>query len=205
MIAISTPYARRGELWRAHKKHYGQDGDVLVWQADTRTMNGTVPQAVIDRAFAEDPSVASAEYSAIFRTDIESFISREAVEQCLVLDRSELPPVEGVSYASFVDPSGGSSDSMTLAIGHKQDEAVVVDCIRERKPPFSPGTVVAEFVETLKAYRVHTVVGDRYGGEWPREQFRKVGVVCPCADRPPHPALVQATCTPPSRPSCPSG
>jgi hypothetical protein len=28
----------------------------------------------------------------------------------------------------------------------------------------------------LKGYRVHRVQGDRYAGEWPREQFKKRGV-----------------------------
>ena len=183
MIAISTPYARRGELWRAHKKCWGQNGDVLVWQAATRTMNSTVPQAVIDRAYEDDPAVASAEYGAEFRTDVESFVSREAVEACVVPDRRELPPVEGIAYRAFTDPSGGSSDAMTLAIGHRQDETVVVDCVREYTPPFSPESVVTEFVTLLKQYRVHTVVGDRYGGEWPREQFRKLGCEYELSDK----------------------
>ena len=33
-----------------------------------------------------------------------------------------------------------------------------------------------EFAELLKGYRITTIHGDRYGGEWPREQFRKRGV-----------------------------
>ena len=72
---------------------------------------------------------------------------------------------------------------MTLAIGHNQDETVVVDCVREVTPPFSPESVVTEFVTLLKQYRVHTVVGDRYGGEWPREQFRKLGCEYKLSDK----------------------
>jgi hypothetical protein len=63
-----------------------------------------------------------------------------------------------------------------LAIGHREDDAVIIDCLRERKPPFSPKAVVAEFSETLKSYRVTKVIGDKYGGEWPREQFRNHGI-----------------------------
>ena len=90
--------------------------------------------------------------------------------------RFELPPVGGVRYFGFVDPSGGSQDSFTLAIAHQEKGTAVLDCVRERRPPFSPEAVVREFAELLKAYRVSTVSGDRYAGEWPREQFRKHGI-----------------------------
>jgi hypothetical protein len=50
LLCASSPYARRGALWNAHSRHYGQDGDhVLVWQADTRSMNPSVPQSYIDQ------------------------------------------------------------------------------------------------------------------------------------------------------------
>jgi hypothetical protein len=42
--------------------------------------------------------------------------------------------------------------------------------------PFQPETVVANFCETLAAYGVSTVIGDRYAGLWPTEQFAKRGV-----------------------------
>jgi hypothetical protein len=57
---------------------------------------------------------------------------------------------------------------MTLAITHREGDKVVVDAVRERRPPFSPDDVVIEFAATLKSYGVGTVQGDRYGGEWPR-------------------------------------
>lgn len=184
LVCISSPYSRSGELHKAYVQNFGKDDDrELVIQADTRTLNPTVPQSVIDRAYKADPVSASAEFGALFRADIESFISREAVEACVVPDRRELPPVDGISYFAFTDPSGGSSDSFTLAVGHKESEAIVVDCIREVRPPFSPETVVAEFVETMKAYGVHRVTGDRYGGEWPREHFRKLGCEYELADK----------------------
>jgi hypothetical protein len=84
--------------------------------------------------------------------------------------------VSGVSYSAFVDPSGGSADSMTLAIGHRQDDVAVLDAVRERRPPFSPEHVVAEFASLLKSYRIDKVQGDRYAGEWPRERFSEHGV-----------------------------
>jgi hypothetical protein len=53
----------------------------------------------------------------------------------------------------------------------------VLDCLRERRPPFSPEAVVAEYAELLKSYRITKIQGDRYAGEWPREQFRKQGII----------------------------
>jgi hypothetical protein len=60
----------------------------------------------------------------------------------------------------------------------------VLDAVYERRPPFSPEAVVSEFVELLKTYRATEVVGDRYGGEWPREQFRKLGIEYRVAEKP---------------------
>jgi hypothetical protein len=182
LLCASSPHARRGALWEAYRKHFGKDGDpVLVWQASTRAMNPSVPQAYIDSHMAEDPARAQAEYYAQFRTDVETFISREVVDAAIVPGRHELPCIEGVRYIGFTDPSGGSADSMTLAICHVETDAAgnkraVTDLIREVKPPFSPDVVVTDFARLLKAYGIHTVWGDRYGGVWPRERFGVHGI-----------------------------
>jgi len=82
LLCASSPHARRGALWEAHRKHFGQDGDpALVWQAATRAMNPAVPQSFIDRHMADDPARARAEYFAEFRVDVETFISREVVDR----------------------------------------------------------------------------------------------------------------------------
>jgi hypothetical protein len=65
---------------------------------------------------------------------------------------------------------------MTLCICHAADNGVIVDLLAERKPPFSPEIVTSEFATLCKSYTCYSVTGDRYGGEWPREQFRKYGV-----------------------------
>ena len=38
----------------------------------------------------------------------------------------------------------------------------MLDLLREVRPPFSPESVVAEFCETLAAYKVKLVQGDRF-------------------------------------------
>jgi hypothetical protein len=177
LLCSSSPYRRTGPLWTAYRAHYGKPSPILFWKAPTITMNPLASAEEIARAYEEDPQKAMAEYGAEFRQDIAAFVDREAVEAVVAVGRRELPPAGGTSYFAFVDPSGGSSDSMTLAIGHTDRHGCpVLDCLREAKPPFSPEAVCAEFAETLRAYRVTRVVGDRWGGEWPREQFRKRGI-----------------------------
>ncbi len=44
------------------------------------SMNPTVPQAIIDRAYDRDAADAGAEYGAEFRGDVTSYITREAIE-----------------------------------------------------------------------------------------------------------------------------
>ena len=65
---------------------------------------------------------------------------------------------------------------MTLAIAHMEGDRVILDCIREQRPPFSPESVVADFAAVMKTYRVNKVLGDRWGGEFVREPFRKLGI-----------------------------
>jgi hypothetical protein len=177
MLKASSPYSRRGALWNDYRKHFGKDeSSVLVWQCDTRGMNPSISETFIADAYEDDAISASAEYGAQFRSDIEAFVTREAVEACVIDDRFELPPMASVHYSAFCDPSGGSSDSMTLAVAHKEGAHAVLDAIREIKPPFSPESVVAEFCTLLKTYRISTVIGDRYAGLWPRERFQVHGI-----------------------------
>lgn len=177
LIAISSPYAKRGELWKAHRRHHGNDDSpVLCIQAASQVMNPSLDPAFIKAQFADDPEAARAEYGAEFRGDIASFISREAVEECVEPGLRERAPISTILYHGFCDPSGGSADAMTLAISHRERDSIVLDAMRERKPPFSPEAVVSEFAALLRAYRLGTVAGDRYAGEWPREVFRRHGV-----------------------------
>jgi hypothetical protein len=176
MLCASSPYARRGALHDAFQKYYGKDSPVLVWKAPTLTMNPTVPQSVVDEAMQRDPASASAEYLAEFRTDIESFIGIEAVRACIVSGVRERPPERQHRYFGFVDPSGGSSDSMTLGVSHKSGNTAILDLLREVKPPFSPEAIAEEFSDVLKTYRITKVFSDAYAGDWPREQFRKHGI-----------------------------
>jgi hypothetical protein len=188
LLGASSPYARRGALWGAFQKHWGKDdAPALVWKAATRTMNPTVPQSVIDAAMALDPASAAAEYMAEFRSDIENFLTLDAVRACVSPGVRERAPNRSFSYRAFVDPSGGSSDAFTLSVAHCEGEqpskTAILDLVRERRPPFSPEAVVEEFAGVLRSYRITKVYGDRYGGEFPRELFRNHGINYECSDK----------------------
>jgi len=186
LIIITTPYARRGEVWNIYKRHFGPEGDplVLVAQGTSREFNPSLPESVVARAFERDPASAAAEFGAQFRTDIESFLSREVVDAAVPPGVFELPPVSGTHYVGFTDPSGGSADSFTIAVAHREQDRGVLDALREVRPAFSPDAVVEQFAQLLKTYRLHKVTGDRYAGEWVAEAFRKAGVTYTASEKP---------------------
>ncbi|WP_179298146.1 hypothetical protein [Mesorhizobium carmichaelinearum] len=186
LMVISSPYARRGELFRAYRSDYGPEGDpsLLVAKGPSKVFNSTLPQSEIDKAFKRDPSSATAEYGGEFRIDVETLLVRETVEAAVDLNTTERPRLPGVHYYGFVDPSGGSADSMTLAVGHLEGTKAVIDRTIEKRPPFSPEGTTDEFAAVLASFGINRVVGDRYGGEWCREPFRRRGIEYALSDAP---------------------
>ena len=94
-------------------------------------MNPSLPATVVDRAFRDDPARAAAEYGAEFRTDVVTFLAREAVEACVEPQVHERKRREGVAYFGFADPSGGARDSFTLAVAHREGDRAILDAVRD--------------------------------------------------------------------------
>ncbi|MCJ2126797.1 hypothetical protein [Methylobacterium sp. J-077] len=184
LCVLSSPYARKGELYRTYQRDYGATGDatVLVLRAPSQTMNPGLDPAVVKRAYTRDPAAASAEYGAEFRRDVEAFVSLEAVQACVPGDLREIGPIGGTTYSAFVDLAGGGADAMTLAIGHSEGELAILDAVREIRS-VSPDSIVEEFAGLCKAYGIDRVVGDRYAGEWPRERFQTRGITYEVSER----------------------
>ncbi len=177
LIGLGTPYKRSGPLYDSYRKHYGQtDSPVLIVQADTRTMNSTVPQSVIDRAMESDAQAARSEWFAEFRNDLSSFLDLDLIERAVEPGVRERPPLRNHTYMAFTDPSGGSHDSFSISIGHIEKDRYVIDVCRGVRPPFSPEAVVKEFSNLLRAYRISSVTGDKYAGQWVVEAFAKEGI-----------------------------
>lgn len=184
LVFVSSPYARRGELYRAWREHFGKDGDTLVVKAPTLRLNPTFDRRAVEKAFADDPASAASEYGAEFRSDVETFLSREAIEAATVPGRLELPRVAGVAYRAFLDFAGGSGgDSAALAIAHTEDGRQVLDLARELRPPFSPAQACADFATACRTYGLGTAQADRWGGQFPVEAMRALGVTVEVATK----------------------
>ncbi len=63
-----------------------------------------------------------------------------------------------------------------MAIGHREGEVAIVDCVREIPAPFDPESAVTELVAVLKSYSVTRVCGDRYAAAWCSTSFQRHGV-----------------------------
>lgn len=176
LLLASSPYAKRGALWNA-MKHFGKDNSrVLVWRGTTREMNPNMDAAEIEQAREEDPQAAAAEFDACFRDDVAGFLTRDLIDAAVETGRIVLPPLPGVRYVAFADPSGGAGDSFTAAIAHLEKDVAVLDAIYERRPPFNPTSAVAEIVTWMREYRCNSVTGDRYAAGWVVEAFKARGM-----------------------------
>lgn len=177
LICIGSKYTPRGWAYSTAKRSFANDASkVLVWSIDSRTMNPTLAQSIIDEAMAEDPAAARSEYMNEWRTDIAAFVPRELVENLVVPGRLELPPNPSVTYAAFADVSGGRSDDAALAIAHKEGRVVILDCLRRYKAPHDPYSVIGEMTHTIRAYGLRKATGDAYAAEFTKSAFESHGI-----------------------------
>jgi hypothetical protein len=177
LIILSSPYAQSGALWELHRAHYGRDdSSTLVWCASAPEMNPTLPADYLQRMAEEDREAYRSEVLGEFRAGVSAFLDPEAIDAAVARGVRERPPVPGLVYQGFADPSGGRRDPFAVAVAHHAAGVAVLDGVRAWRPPFNPSGVVAEAAEFLKQYRVSTVRGDRYSGEFAAEQFRANGI-----------------------------
>jgi len=172
LLGISSPFAKFGLVYELYKEEFGrEDSDRLIWKASTRTMNPSYRQSIIDRLLRKDRVLYTSEYMAEWREDVETFIPEAMVD--LYCSNSVQGPKAGVHYVAFMDPSGGRSDSFTLAIAHVENEKIWLDFLAEHEPPFTPSEVVLEYSGVLQHYGIKEVVSDRYAGVWVQDAFKK--------------------------------
>lgn len=181
LIGLSSPHARRGHLFDMFQRYYGKPSDVLIIKASNhKQLNPTIDPKVIERAMAEDPEAARAEWFGEFRGDVSQWLADELIDAALAgrtggRKRSEM---------AFVDVSGGRHDASCLAIAHAEDATagdkapprVVLDLLEHERAPHEPDTVIGRFCEILKGRKISKVTGDRYGAEFVAGAFKRRGI-----------------------------
>jgi hypothetical protein len=175
LIVLSSPYASQGALWDLFKANFARDdSNTLVWRASAPDMNPTLRADYLQRMAEEDPEGYRSEVLGEFRAGVSAFLDPEAIDAVVARDVRERAPVADVSYQGFVDASAGRRDAFTCAVSHfDSDRGIgVLDALRAWRPPFNPSGVIAEAADLLKRYRINTVRGDRFGGEFCVEHFR---------------------------------
>jgi hypothetical protein len=189
LLLGSSVHRRRGYMYRKYRQLHGNDeSEDVCWFAPSTVMNPRLPQAVVEKALAEDAGRAKAEFLNVFREDIADFIPVDVIESSTdygVRERAPLP-ASAVKYVAFCDAAGGTGkDSFTLAIASRRindpRRMVMLDFVAERRPRFVPAQVVAEYAAILKLYRITEVQGDAFAGGFHADEWAHNGIkYVPC-------------------------
>jgi hypothetical protein len=174
MIMLSTAYRRAGLVYTRWQKHYGGDSrDVLVIRAPSIQLNPTIPQSEIDRALADDPEAAKADYFSEWRDDLASYASRDVIERCVDRGVTVRPWRQGVRYVSWFDAGSGYNDSFTCGIAHAERDLVFDDAALEIRAPFDTADAVVRVAAFLRSYKLNETMGDDYAKGFAIAAFRQ--------------------------------
>lgn len=182
LTAIGTPWAKRGEQWRAKERYWGvADPRVLVWWArgPELALNPCVDQQIIVDAFDRDAAAARSEWHSEWRNDLESFIGIDELRLNVVPGRVELPPAPGIAYGGAIDSASGAigGDDYAGCVWHlTPSQTFVVDKLIRIRPPFDPHVATEQIAAAMRPYGVGSVVSDRYAAEWLVQSLRRHGL-----------------------------
>lgn len=185
LVALTSPYSKRGPAYEAFQKFYGRDdAETLVFRASSLTMNPSLSSLAIKAAFLRDPVAARTEFNAEWREGIDNFLSEEILDACTIPNRKLIAYSTRFQYSCFVDAGGGKSDSFCMAIGHRDRDKAIVDLILEREAPYSPAVVAKEMADVAHLYQCFEVHGDRYGSSWTSDSFERNGLIYRQSEKP---------------------
>ena len=187
LLILSSPFSRSGLVYSRYQEFFGRDDDdVLVVAGPSELFNPTLDPKMLAAARAADPEGARSEWGGEFRSDIGALFDDAMIEAAVDRARPlELPPREGVNYVAFCDPAGGAEgDSYCVAIAHKENGSeLVVDVVRGTAGRFDPQAATADFAALLRCYKISTVVGDAFAGDWVASAWREDGITYVQSDR----------------------
>ena len=99
LVCLTTLAGKRGEAYARDQRYRdNHDPKILVIRQPTRTMNPSLPQKIIDRAFERDAIIAAAEFGSIegglqFRPDLCGYVDRDKILGLVSPGLDEIPPV----------------------------------------------------------------------------------------------------------------
>jgi len=180
LILISSVYCTSGLFFERWSDLFGRDDpEGLAILGTSQQFNPTLSDAFIQKEIVRDPSRNRAEYLSEWRSAAESYVERSVVEALVDKGVRERAPMADTVFYGFVDAAGGSgSDAFCLAVSHHQDGKAVLDCLRSRKPRFSPEVVCREFAAVLRHYGITSIESDRWGADFVVEAFGRHGISC---------------------------
>ena len=181
LIGISSSYRRVGLLHQKYRDYFGVDvPDILVVKGTTAQFNLAVDEAAIAVMRAADPTAHRSEWDSEFRDDLSGAFDEAAIDRAINRNRPlELPPLPGVTYYAYTDPSGGaeSGDGYALCIAHKDGERCIIDLVKVRYGPFDPYKITRGYAALCQQYGITRIVGDNYAKEWVQSAWRDAGLV----------------------------
>src|SRR5262249_5004613 len=96
LLCASSTYTQTGVAFDTYAAHHGKDAsNILVWQADTATMNPSFDPAVIADAYARDALDAGAEYGSDWLTHVYQLLPGELIDAATVIERRSLARMLG--------------------------------------------------------------------------------------------------------------
>ena len=177
LVSISTPYRKTGLVYQKWHEHFAAMMMRHWWYAVRLVhFNPLLTEQSVQQALKDDPEGARAEWEAEFRSDLQTFLAEQLIDNAIDYSRPLELPARSFKYYGFVDPSGGRHDAYTLCIGHKEGDGFVCDVVRAVRPPFDPAEVTHSYAGMLQEYRIKQVTGDNYAAEWVTATFKDAGI-----------------------------
>lgn len=153
---------------------------VVFLQGPSELLNPTLDKGIIEASYEDDPEAARAEWGGLFRQDVSAYLDDEAIARALCPGEKSRPRLIEYGYVGFVDPAGGvaGGDSMTVAIAHQgQGGRCYLDQLLAIDPPFDTTSASERCALVLKSFGVTQAQSDRYGGDWPTQEFHRHGIM----------------------------
>ena len=181
VLMVSSAYAKRGELYEAYRKYFGPNGapDVLVAYGTSR--DTSIPLSRKPRLIARSRKTQSGiaqNFCQNFGMISQASFRARSWRLASAIIMNCRPIRAFATVASWTLPLAcPRATAMPSPSRHKLGDRVVIDAIREVRPPFSPSEVVSSVLLPMcKAYNISSVTGDNYAGEYPKALIRTIGI-----------------------------